>query len=393
VDVIEIILDNNYFEKIKEIRSMVESEIGLTLNYLPIVHFSNIEIIALILGILAIITYIPIATFTVLWVFVGSFIIYQTIQDKARSEKIRLQLGLRKIRSKKKLNYEFDFDIDIPKRYRTFFSDIALLIRKIRLIKFHKEKEGEIEKTNDFLWASAFSMNAFNHQVGYWVVYLTMIILYLFCLFENFIQFNLIFVIFWIVQIVAFWYVSAMEGNFRFFVLNDFKRHFLFIHIVWILSIFGQYCLLFITYFQVIFQLITLQNLILIGLVGLLEYFVIMLSNDLFTSFIISGIMNDKLQGLLKLKKTLDFQIYHKDRLIENPDIYFYDYLITKRYKPIKWRFLVFGKYILEPDLTEDDIRLLSKSPLHFEILQGEVGMKGLFVTNKEILKRYGYED
>jgi len=391
VGIIEIILDQEYFEKIKEIRSMVESELEFSLNALPTVHFSNIEIIALILGIIAIVSYIPLKAFSIIWVVIGSYVIYKSIQYNSGSDGLRLQLGLRKIRVKKKIKLNSDFIIDIPKRYRRF-SDIDLLIQKIRLIKFNENTDDEIEKTNDFLWASAFSKNAFNYQIGYWIGYFTIFLLYIFSVFQNYLQFNPIFFILLIIQIIAFWYVTALEGNLRFFIFNNFKRGFLLCHVIWISSIIGIYILLIITYLPVFFQLISLQNILLVGTIGIFEYFFIMLCNDFFAAFIISGMTNDKIQELRRLKKTLDYQIYQKDRLIENPDTYFYDYLLSKRYKLTKWRSLVFAKYVLEPDLTYDDIRLISNSSLHYEILQGEVGMKGMVIKNKEILKRYGYD-
>lgn len=282
--IIEIILDREYFEKIKEIRSMIESELEFSLNALPMVHFSNIEIIALILGIIAIISYIPTQAFSIIWVIIGPYVIYKSIQYNSGSDGLRLQLGLRKIRAKKKTKADSDFNIDIPKRYRRF-SDIGLLIQKIRLIKFNASTDDEIEKTNDFLWASAFSKNAFNYQMGYWLCYLSIFLLYIFSVFQNYLPFNPLFLIFLIIQIVAFWYVTALEGNLRFFILNDFKRSFLLCHVIWISSIIGIYLLLIITYLPVFFQLISLQNILLVGTIGIFEYFFIMLCNDFFAVF------------------------------------------------------------------------------------------------------------
>lgn len=342
------------------------------------------------MGILAIITYFTFNTFVILWVFIGPFIIYKTYQLNSENEDIKIQLGLRKICRKKKINYDLNFEIDIPKRYRRF-SDISLLIQKIRLVRINKEKDDEIDITNNFLWASAFSMNAFNNQMGYWLIYLFTIIFYVYCIFQSLIQINLIFILVGIVQIFSFYYITGLEGNLRFFTVNNFKRSFLNLHITWIVSIICYYGIFLITYFRLIPDMLTLHNFLLLGIVGLLIYFIIMLCNDFFSSLIGSGITNDKLIELTKLRKTIDDQIYQKKRLIDDPDTYYYDYLVVKRYKFVKWRFLLFGKYILEPDLTEDDIRILSQSPLHFEILQGEIGMKGSIVTNPEILKRYGY--
>jgi hypothetical protein len=392
VGIINFFSDADYFEKIKDIRSIIESEIGLTQNYISIVHYSNVEIIALILGILAIFTYFTFDTLVILCVLIGPFIIYQTLQSNSGMENLKIQLGLQKIRCKKKINELSNFDIDIPIQYRRF-SDISLLIQKICLVKFDTENGEEVELTNNFLWANTFSMNAFNNQMGYWVICILTIICYFYCIIHSLIQVSISFIVFGIVQLVSFYYVTALEGNLRFFVTHNFKRNFLIFHIAWIMSIICYYGILLITYFRLIPEFATLHNILLLGIVGLLMFFIIMLCNDFFSSSICSGIMNDKLNELVRLRNEIDTQIIQKKRLVDDPDSYYYDCLVMKRYKVVKWRFVLFGKYIFEPDLTENDIKILSKSPLHYERLQGEIGMLGSTIKNKEILKRYGYRN
>jgi hypothetical protein len=87
-----------------------------------------------------------------------------------------------------------------------------------------------------------------------------------------------------------------------------------------------------------------------------------MFVGDIFTSFIIYGKMSDKLEELYNLKKSLDYQIYHKNRLIEDPDLYLYDFLIIKAYRSLKRRYFLFGQYLLEPNLTVDEIAFICKS-------------------------------
>ncbi|MDD1686206.1 hypothetical protein [Methanoregula sp.] len=390
MEVIKFYSDDDYFERIHEIRAIIENEIGLTQNYISIVHYSNVEIIALILGILAIVTYFSFNTFAIIWVVIGPYAIYKTLQINSGMESLKLKLGFRKIEKKKKISFKENFVIDIPDRYPKF-SDIDLLALKIRIVKGDRTSDSKINATNNYLWASAFSMNAFNNQIGYWTIYASIIVLYIYCVLTKTIEFNWFLILFGILQLGSFYYLTALEGNLRYFVINDFKRNFLFFHILWIGSITAYYVVFLISYFSLILQLLTVHNILLLGMVGILEYFVIMLGNDFFSSTIGSGIMNDKLTELIRLRDTINNQIFTRKRLTDDPDIFYYDYLVMRRYKLIKWKGLLFGKYVLEPDLSDDDIRTLSESSLHFEILQGEVGMKGLFVTNKEILKRYGY--
>lgn len=287
------------------------------------------------------------------------------------TESIKLVFGENKIRRKKKIND--DVAIDIPKKYLSKYSDIDLLSQKIRIVRFNEEKDDEIELTNDYLWASAFSKNAFNNQIGYWLLYLLIIISYVYCVLTSIIEINIfffIFIILGIFQLISFNGVMQLEGNLRFFIINDFKSTFLRSRDIWSFSIIGYYGILLLTYYKMVPELLTLHNFFYLGIVCLLEYFFIMLGNDFFSSNIGSGMMNDRLSELIRIRNTINDQIYNKKRLIEDPDTYYYDYLIAKKYKLVKWRYLLFGKYVLEPDLSEDDIRTLSRSQVHFQNFQ-----------------------
>jgi len=290
------------------------------------------------------------------------------------SDGIKLVFGKKEILRKQNNN---DKGIDnIPKKYFSKYSDIDLLSQKIRIVRFDEEKDSEIDLTINFLWASAFSKNAFNNQVGYWLLYFLIIFSYIHCVLTSVIDINFFIIIIGIIQLVSFYFTTLIEGNLRYFVYNDLKKIHLRSRDIWYYSIIGYYGILLLTYYRIIPELLTINNFFCLGIMCLLEYFIIMISNDFFSSNIGSSMMNDRLNELLRLRNTINTQIYNKNRLVEDPDLYYYDYLVAKRYKLIKWRYLIFGKYVLEPDLSKDDIITLSESQAHFQKIQYGLGMR-----------------
>jgi len=106
----------------------------LTLNNIPDVKLSNIEIIVFILAFLAFLPFISLTIFAKLWIAMGLFVFFLIYQFNSSRESNYLTLEEHFKRNKKKINIDFNYPIDITKGYR-WFPDIALLIQKIRIIK------------------------------------------------------------------------------------------------------------------------------------------------------------------------------------------------------------------------------------------------------------------
>jgi len=124
----------------------------------------------------------------------GLFVFFLIYQFNSSRESNYLTLEEHFKRNKKKINIDFNYPIDITKGYR-WFPDIALLIQKIRIIKYNPEKEGLPEKCHAYLWAAAFSKNALNSQFGFYILYLTVLFVYLDFVFHRIIELNIAFIV------------------------------------------------------------------------------------------------------------------------------------------------------------------------------------------------------
>ncbi|MCK4397420.1 MAG: hypothetical protein KAV25_00315 [Methanophagales archaeon] len=369
-------------DRLIEVRHQIETEIQLTQSQLGNKNLNNVEILALVIGFLAIYFYFPLSEHIfsfIVGVFVISILFY-TWSSRQMSFLFLLfekSFGINQYLNWKDEELEGGSTKDFPPKTRILMiiSNFLIFDQNLMIMRFHKNrdkiKHDPIFRTNVYLKTDCFAKNKFHSDISH--VFITAFAIFLSSFFiGDIFKIDLTFFVLSIIILFLIVFVWIFNNTIRFFILNDINSFYYIPYIAWILATiiitrytYSKYGI----YDDPIFWFV----------VTLFTITFILIFRDLVSSFILNGKMEDKILDLLEMKNQIDqYLLGHEGKKINPEDIYL-KYLIEKSHATRRLRFFFFNFDVLVPNIDKIEIKTILASEPHAKELKSKLHMREIF--------------
>ena len=370
-------------DRLIEVRHQIETEIQLTQSQLGNKNLNNVEILALVIGFLAIYFYFPLSEHIfsfIVGVFVISILFYTYSSRQMASLFILFEkfFGINQYLNWKDEELEEGNIKDFPPKTRILMkiSNFLIFDQNLMIMRFHKNrdkiKHDPIFRTNVYLKTDCFAKNKFHSDISHvFITALAIFLLYFFFIGDIF-KIDLTFFVLSIIILISIFFVWGFNNNIRFFILNDINSFYYIPFIAWILATItitiytnSKYGIYDGPLFWIVVTLFTITF--------------ILISRDLVSSFILNGKMEDKILDLLEMKNQIDQDLWgHEGKKINPEDIYL-KYLIEKSHTTRRLRFFFFNFDVLVPNIDKIEIKTILASEPHAKELKSKLHMREIF--------------
>lgn len=369
-------------DRLIEVRHQIETEIQLTQSQLGNKNLNNVEILALVIGFLAIYFYFPLSEHIfsfIVGVFVISILFY-TYSSRQMSflfilfEKF---FGINQYLNWKDEELEEGSIKDFPQKTRILMiiSNFLIFDQNLMIMRFHKNrdkiKHDPIFRTNVYLKTDCFTKNKFHSDISH--VFITTFAIFLSSFFiGDIFKIDLTFFILSIIILISIVFVWIFNNTIRFFILNDINSFYYIPYIAWILAtiiIIGYTYSKYGIYDDPIFWIV----------VTLFTITFILIFRDLVSSFILNGKMEDKILDLLEMKNQIDQDLWGHEGKKNNPEDIYLKYLIEKSHTTRRLRFFFFNFDVLVPNIDKIEIKTILASEPHAKELKSKLHMREIF--------------
>jgi hypothetical protein len=369
-------------DRLIEVRHQIETEIQLTQSQLGNKNLNNVEILALVIGFLAVYFYFPLSEHIssfIVGVFVISILFYTYSSRQMAFLFLLFEkfFGINQYLNWKDEELEEGSIKDFPPKTRILMkiSNFLIFDQNLMIMRFHKNrdkiKHDPIFRTNVYLKTDCFAKNKFHSDISH--VFITALAIFLSSFFiGDIFKIDLTFFVLSIIILFLIVFVWIFNNKIRFFILNDINSFYYIPYIAWIVATIlitiytnSKYGIYDGPLFWIVVTLFTITF--------------ILIFRDLVSSFILNGKMEDKILDLLEMKNQIDQDLWgHEGKKINPEDIYL-KYLIEKSHTTRRLRFFFFNFDVLVPNIDKIEIETILASEPHAKELKSKLHMREIF--------------